>query len=238
MLPVTKTLIDNIHPEWKVLLNGASSDGRTIMDVLNDSVENVLKHKADNNSKLCPSQPSMILRCLEMSPDDIKVIILGESPYPQPGVANGLAFSCKTNQPSAMIFERELQLEYKTDSTLDYSLDSWVEQGVLLLNTSLSCDEYKPGTHSEYWKPFMIELIVCLNNLKVTQKQSRSLVFVSLGKQAQSFNYLINQGWHSLINRYHPAAETHGNLQFKGFFNEVNIKLQEQNEEIIKWLKE
>lgn len=236
MLPITKTLIENIHPEWKVLLNGRSSDGRTIMDVLNDSVENVLKHKTEHNTKLCPSQPLMILRCLEMSPDDIKVIVLGQDSYPQPNVANGLAFSCKTNQPSVMIFERELQLEYKTDSTLDYTLEDWVKQGVLLLNTSLSCDEYKPCTHSEYWKPFMIELITSLNNLKVTQKDFQSLVFVSLGRQAQSFNYLINEGWHSIINRYHPAAETHGTLQFKGFFNEVNVRLQEQGREVIKWI--
>ncbi len=157
-------------------------------------------------------------------------------PYPQPGVANGYAFSCSSKQPSVLIMERELQLEYQSESFLDYSLNGWIEQGVLLLNTSLSCDEYKPGTHTDYWRPFMIELITYLNNLKIILPQMRSLVFVSLGKQAQSFNYLINEGWHSIINRYHPAAETHGNNKFKGFFNEVNIKLQEQNEQPIKWL--
>ncbi len=77
-MSVVEAIISNIHPEWKVFLNCPSSDARQVMDVLDDCVNNVLKHRKENNTKLCPSQPSMILRCLEMSPDDIKVVVLGQ----------------------------------------------------------------------------------------------------------------------------------------------------------------
>ena len=136
------------------------------------------------------------------------------------------------------ILIRELEKEYGLSDlaqTFDTTLKHWIDQGVLLLNSSLSCDEYRPGTHTEYWKEFMEELIIMLNDLFISREETKPIVFVLLGKQAQLFNRCIKTQWNFLIQRCHPAAETHGDHKFVGFFKEVNKCLVESGQTEILW---
>ncbi len=241
MQKITELVIKDIHPEWKKLLNTLSIDDfNQIIDVLDQCLAKVLVHRQQYSTKLCPDKPELILRCLRMNPDDIKCVILGQDPYPQFGIATGLSFGCKDGkQPSMQIMVRELEKEFNTSDLaqrFDPTLESWEKEGVLLLNTSLSCDEGKPKSHTDFWKPFMLELIRLLNNLKATRESMNSIVFVLLGSQAKCYKSCINSNWHYVIERNHPAAETHGSAAYEGFAKEVNKYLIESGQTKIQWI--
>lgn len=162
-------------------------------------------------------------------------------PYPEPGIATGLAFavSGESSRPSLNILLRELWAEYSdgfSDDTFDSSLEQWEKQGVLLLNSSLSCEQFKPGSHSKIWEPFIAGLIRILNEFKITRTEMTSLVFVFLGSQAKLFQNEVSEKLHYKIMRYHPVAETYGGNKFTGFYKEVNELLEQSNQSIINWL--
>lgn len=161
-------------------------------------------------------------------------------PYPQPGVATGLAFACKDKfQPSLEILFRELQGEYPIINEgidFDGTLETWEEQGVLLLNSSLSCEQFKPGSHSKVWEEFIECLLHVLNDFKLTRKEMTSIVFVFLGRQAQLFEAEVSDKLHYKVMRFHPAAETHGSNKFKGFYKEVNQLLDKSGQQQIEWI--
>ena len=121
-------------------------------------------------SNVSPAKEN-VLRFFQLDPSKIKVIILGQDPYPTPGVANGRAFAVNKNvkEPQSLknVFKELIEVNgyYETDKTLEH----WENQGVLLLNTSLTVKHFKPNSHKEYWKDFTNKLITWLDqNLKVT----------------------------------------------------------------------
>lgn len=236
MNQVTMLALEGIHPKWKHLLNSPTRSGKTLVEVLDDTLSKIVK----TGGKLCPDHPSKILRCLRLDPDLIKVILIGQDPYPQPGVATGLAFACTDKfQPSLEILFRELQSEYPiTNEGVDFdgTLETWESQGVLLLNSSLSCEQFKPGSHAKVWEEFIEGLLMILNDFKITRKEMTSLVFVFLGKQAQLFDPEISEKLHYKLSRYHPVAEIHGSNKFTGFYKEVNKCLEESGQEQINWI--
>lgn len=184
--------------------------------------------------KVLPSDPSLVFKFL-IPVDKIKVVILGQDPYPQPNVATGIAFGVNQGiQPSLQILHRELSKEYTGE--LDTTLEHWVNQGVLLVNSSLTCEEWKAGCHLEIWEEFMVDFIKLLSDLKLSRESMDSIVFVGLGKHANELLTHVNKDWHTVINRNHPAAETHGSLKFEGFFKEVNNALIQHNLSEIEWL--
>jgi uracil-DNA glycosylase len=238
MNQVTVLALEGIHPKWKHLLNSPTKSGKTLVEVLDDTLSKIIK----TGGKLCPDHPHKILRCLRLDPDLIKVVIIGQDPYPQPGVATGLAFAIKEgnpSQPSLNILLREMWEEYNCpggDDTFDGSLEQWESQGVLLLNSSLSCEQFKPGSHAKVWEEFIEGLLMILNDFKITRKEMTSLVFVFLGKQAQLFDSEISEKLHYKLSRYHPVAEIHGSNKFTGFYKEVNKCLEESGQKQINWI--
>ena len=236
MNQVSEIAIKDIHPKWKSLLGTPAKSGKLLIDILDETIESILKLKV----KLCPDHPSKILRCLHLDPDKIKVVIINSEPYPTPGISTGLAFACEDKfQPSLNILIRELGIELGDESipeTFDGTLLKWEEQGVLLLNSSLSCEPFKAGSHVKLWEEFMAGLLTILNDFKVTREAMTSIVFVFVGKQAQMFQMEINEGFHYKIMRYHPVTESHGSNKFTGFYNEVNKCLIESNQQEINWI--
>jgi len=235
MNKATILAIQNIHPKWKVLLNAPVSEDKLLMDVLDETITKIVNLKI----KPCPDTSDKILRCLKLDPDLIKVVIVGQDPYPTPGIATGLAFACEGKfQPSLNILIRELEQEYNDPTiheTFDGTLTKWEEQGVMLLNSSLSCEQFKPGSHFHYWSDFITGLIKILNEFKITRTEMTSLVFVFLGRQAQLFQNEVSDKLHYKILRYHPIAEEYGDKKFIGFYKEVNKFLEESNQNQINW---
>ena len=116
MNQITELAIKNIHPKWKHLLGSPVRSGELLIDVLDRTVQSVV----NLNVKLCPDNPDKILRCLQLDPDLIKTIILGQDPFPTPGIATGLCFACSGKfQPSLNIIVRELGIEYQDESIIE-----------------------------------------------------------------------------------------------------------------------
>jgi uracil-DNA glycosylase len=174
----------------------------------------------------------------ECSIDKLKVIIIGQDPYPQFGVADGLAFSCgntRKPQPSLKnIFEG-------VNATIDDNLESivydpdltrWANQGVLLLNTSLTCEIDKINSHQSIWKEFIAYTLDILNYT------DSGLIFVLIGKQAQDLESMIGEH-HHIIKVIHPAstAYTKEDWDCNDMFNKINSIIEGQHgpEFKIKW---
>lgn len=166
--------------------------------------------------------------------DDVKVVILGQDPYPQLGVANGVAFCCELTgkvQPSLKyILGAVNRTVYGVDSVEDLnpSLRHWTEQGVLLLNTSLTCEIGKPASHYHIWSDFITYVIDILNTKK------EKIVFLLLGKRAQEFEDLIDEEKHFIVKASHPASAAYAHQRMwdcSDCFNACNELLTEK----IKW---
>lgn len=145
----------------------------------------------------CPSFP-LIFRAFSLCPyNTCKVVILGQDPYPQAGVATGLAFAnrkeAKTLSPSL----KALMTAVNATEDFDVSLAEWSKQGILLLNTALTCKLNQIGSHVELWRPFITKFIQNLN------QQRSDLIYVLLGFQAQYFSKYINNN--VVIIEKHPA---------------------------------
>lgn len=198
--------------------------------------------------KSIPIDKSIMFEAFKMRLEDVKVVIVGQDPYPQPGVATGLAFAVHPDapsQPSLDVIIDELSLHTYYDITfgieeLDRTLVQWKEQGVLLMNASLTCDQFSPeglnrlfenGSHSNYWRELLMEdLFKELNN------RLDSVVFVFMGQKAQYYNKYITVNKNFIINTYHPVADYRiGNQKFVGsnVFNQINEYLKEKDK--IQW---
>ena len=116
---------------------------------------------------------------------DIKVVIIGQDPYHGKDQATGLAFGINPGNklpPSLKNIEREL-LQDLNIKLQDTTLEKWADQGVLLINTSLSVLQSTPGSHIKYWKDFTQYIIDSINSLD-------SVIFVAWG--AHAYNRLKN----------------------------------------------
>ena len=137
---------------------------------------------------------------------DTRVVILGQDPY-HDGSATGLAFANSHNgfkvSPSLAWIKKALEYEYDTLCLdFDYDLTSWAEQGVLLLNTALTVEKGKAGSHTALWFEFTKQLLTSLS------KNKDNIVYVLWGKKAQEYEKFI-QGNNKIVKAPHPAADAY-----------------------------
>ena len=166
----------------------------------------------------------------------VKVVLMGQDPYPYLGVADGIAFSCsKTGkvQPSLRYIFKAIEKTVHEDfpTNQDPDLSRWAEQGVLCLNTALTCQIDKVGSHYEIWSDFMFMVIDALNFNK------QGVPFVMMGKQAQSFAPYITSV-NPVLKISHPASAAYAKANewdCGDFFNKVNNILISQEKTPIKW---
>ena len=170
--------------------------------------------------------------------DSVRVVILGQDPYPTPGHANGLAFSV---QPDVRPLPRSLGNIYKelhSDLGItprsDGSLVSWSQQGVLLLNTVLTVEAHAAQSHAKIgWEEITDQII------RSIAAQTKNVVFVLWGKSAQVKKKLLamylDMNQHRIFESAHPSP-----LSVKKFFgtrpfSTVNRWLEEMGKEPINW---
>lgn len=154
-----------------------------------------------------------IFNCFSLHPVDVKTILLGQDPYHGIGQANGYSFSVSREvkiPPSLQNIFKELKSDLGIKSPNHGDLTSWVKNGVLLLNSVLTVDAGKPGTHkSKGWEVFTSLII---NSLSL---QRKNLVFFLWGNQAKlSKSSIRNQNNHLIIESVHPSPYSANN----GFF--------------------
>ena len=163
------------------------------------------------NKKIAPS-PQNIFKAFELCAyHETKVVIFGQDPYFQEGLANGLAFSVNNNHSipaSLKNIYREVKNDMGTLHNISGSLDAWALQGVLLLNSCLTVEVSKPGSHLEIgWDNFIKEIIFLLNKKK-------NWVFFLWGKNAQKYIKYIDSKSHLILTAAHPSPLS----AYRGFF--------------------
>lgn len=231
---LTLQVLKDVHPGWMKLLGTRTTADKLLVDILDETLTEILAL----NVLLCPDDPGKVLRCLQLDPEKIKVVIVNNYMYHTPGAATGLAFASDSLLPPLTVLVDELVSLNKDDSlykSFDPTLKHWEDQGVLLLNTNLSCEQFKQGSHCQYWTQFITELLIILSNLKLTRSSMDSLVFVFIGTQAQMYSDAVNEKLNYKISRYHPTNESFPANKFVEFFTEVNTLLKESNQTEIKW---
>lgn len=222
--------------EWKEIIKSILSKNNTLVD-----------YAIPNNS--CP-EPENVFKVFKVSPgpEHCNVIMVGQDPYPQPGVATGIAFGLKEGselQPSLSVILDEISRYYKNpfyDDLFDRTLMSWVNQGVLMLNASLTCSLYKPegltelmlnGTHSYYWRKMLMEDL-----FKWLDHNTDDKVFVFMGEKAAYYERFITNPTHSVFKTVHPVYDFHkGANYFRGsdIFTKINDSLTLKNKTTIEW---
>ena len=156
---------------------------------------------------LCPAQ-SDVFRAFEFCPiKDLKVVMLGQSPYPQKGVATGILFGNRKevnedNLSPSLNVVKEAVINFEVPHyciTFDQTLESWAKQGILMLNSALTVEMNKVGSHVMVWRPFIAKL------LKNLSEYNTAIVYVLFGRQAQTFKPYINNMFNHIIEIEHPA---------------------------------
>ncbi|HOY32782.1 MAG TPA: uracil-DNA glycosylase [Bacteroidales bacterium] len=144
--------------------------------------------------------------------DAVKVVIIGQDPYHGQGQANGLCFSVSDGirkPPSLENIFKELNTDMGIPVPVSGNLEKWADQGVLLLNASLSVRANTPNSHQNYgWHIFTDAVIKKLSDNK------QGLVFLLWGKFAQSKESLIDTGKHYILKAAHPSPYS----AYSGFF--------------------
>lgn len=177
-----------------------------------------------------------VFRAFEECPySKLSIVIVGQDPYPQFGVADGIAFSCsKTDelQPSLKFILEEINRSvYKGhEESKDVNLARWSNQGVLMLNTALTTTIGKIGQHYNIWKPFLAYLFDYLT------WNNTGLVYIYLGKQAKEWSDAVNDNNYKFYLT-HPASAAYNNLaawDSKSVFIEAgDILLKNNNKKMI-----
>ncbi len=186
-------------------------------------------------SSICFPPKEKIFEAFSLcSPKDVKVVILGQDPYHGTGEAHGLAFSVRQGiktPPSLRNIFKELESEYGIDLTRSTDLTSWAEQGVFLLNSVLTVEKDKAGSHSKWgWEEFTNAVISFIS------KGNKHVVFVLWGDYARKKKILIDLSKHTIIESAHPSPLS----SYRGFFgskpfSKINAQLKEWGKVEIDW---
>ena len=156
---------------------------------------------------ICPAQ-SNVFKAFEVCPyDELKVVMLGQDPFPQKGVATGILFGNKEGtrdedlSPSLQIVkEAAINFEIPHNCIIfDPTLESWAKQGILMINSALTVEMNKVGSHVMLWRPFIASL------LKNLSENETGIIYVLFGKQAQTFKPYINKQFNTVLEEDHPA---------------------------------
>lgn len=215
--------------------------------------DRILKKLSASNHIICP-QLKDIFKAFTLCPfNDLRVILLSQDPYPnlrllhqdsilqKIPVATGLAFANSLDTPDTKLSP---SLEILKESVINYtiphrtinfdpSLEKWETQGVLLLNSALSCELGKAGSHTLLWRPFIKSLLTNLS------KYHTGIVYVLMGTVAQSFEPYINKQFNHVIRIRHPSWYARQKQRMPSdIWQEINSILIAQNGYGIEWYEE
>lgn len=215
-----------MHESWKEFLNSEFSKPY-FKDLSN------FLHEEYENKTIFPKK-ELVFRAFATDLNDVKVVILGQDPYHTPGAAEGLAFSVPNSQPippSLINIYKEIDSDIGHHANPTGHLKNWQEQGVLLLNTVLTVEAHKAGSHrGKGWETFTTEVIKYLN------ENREHLVFLLWGRDARNKKALIDIKKHLVLEAPHPSPLS----AYSGFFgckhfSKCNEYLTKNNKKPIDW---
>lgn len=172
---------------------------------------------------------------LETTPlSKIKVVILGQDPYHQPGQAHGLCFSVQpgvTIPPSLNNIYKELKSDLGIEPVSHGYLESWAQQGVLLLNAVLTVEQNSANAHQgKGWEQFTDKVIAVINS------QRQNVVFMLWGSYAQKKGVIIDTEKHLVLKAPHPSPlSAHRGFLGCKHFSQANDYLQSHGQTPVDW---
>ena len=192
-------------------------------------------NRTNNLNLLCPKIDD-IFKCYNSNKlKNIKVVILGQDPYHGANQANGLAFAVNNNiklPPSLKNIFIEISNDLSMNVKVNSTLENFSNQGVFLLNTSLTVLRNRPNSHKDIgWEIFTNKTI------KIISQKRENIVFMLWGKSASKKRNLINEDKHLVLTTSHPSPLS----AYRGFFgskhfSKANQFLKEKNIEEINWV--
>lgn len=193
-----------------------------------------------NQSTLCPSIKD-VFKAFKLCPyNNCRVVFIGQDPYPQRGVAQGVLFGNSSNTPEdklspslQIIKESVINFEIPHNFiTFDPTLESWAKQGILMINSALTTEVGKIGVHMMKWRPFMIAF------LKQMSMINPGIIYVLFGSQAQILEPYISKN-NYVLKIEHPAyfARTNKKMPYH-IWKDINKILYDLYGEKIEWFKE
>ncbi len=166
--------------------------------------------------------------------ESTKVVILGQDPYHAPGQAHGLSFSVQDgvrHPPSLGNIFKELYSDLGREVPTSGNLERWANQGILLLNSVLTVERGKPGSHAtQGWERFTDYVISAVN------QHTEHVVFILWGRYAQNKAHMIDRSRHLIIESPHPSPFSARNGFFGSRpFSRTNQYLIKHNKSEIDW---
>lgn len=167
--------------------------------------------KRVNPNTLCPALPNVFRAFKLCSLKDCRVVMIGMDPYPDKFMgkprATGILFGNNKDVPEdklspslQVVKESAINFEIPHNIiTFDQTLESWAKQGILMINSALTCELNKVGSHVNQWRPFVSKL------LKNLSEKETGIVYILFGRQAQTLKPYINERYNDIIEIEHPA---------------------------------
>lgn len=191
-------------------------------------------HEEYRSKKVFPPA-KLIFNAFTQTPfDKVKVVILGQDPYHNDGQAHGLAFSVNEGvqiPPSLVNIYKEINQEFGTATPLSGNLTRWSEQGVLLLNATLTVEAHKAGSHQgRGWETFTDSAI------RQVAKNRQNVVFMLWGSYAQKKEAFIDPHKHLILSSPHPSPlSAHRGFLGNNHFKLANEYLVAHGQEPVEW---
>jgi len=202
---VDKLYEDLIPSGWARVLRSFmySSDFKNILQTL--------AQESSLDRRFTPPLRDVFRAFKECPYEELKVVIVGQDPYPSIDVADGIAFSCSKTmklQPSLKFMLSEVNRTVYNGEAISNSPDltRWANQGILMLNTALTTQINKVGMHYNIWKPFLNYLFDFLSNY------NNGLVYIYMGKEASTWADSVNDNCYKLFCA-HPASAVYNKFR-------------------------
>lgn len=222
--------IEDYFKDWMKVID------KTELIKVTDQIQAIAKLKP-----VCPSMMN-IFKAFEVCPyKELKIVMLGQDPYPQKGIATGILFGNRRDTPEEQLSPslqviKEAVINYEVPHNhiiFDQSLESWASQGILMINSALTVEMNKIGSHTMIWRKF----INCL--LKHLSERDPGLIYILFGTQAQTFEPYINKQFNDIIKIEHPAyfARTHTKMPYK-LFTDISTLINNKYGTDIIWYQE
>ncbi|KAA0874733.1 uracil-DNA glycosylase [Nitrincola tapanii] len=215
-------------PQWQGLLE------EEFQKPYMQKLKTFLREQKDQRKVIFPPS-SQWFHALESTPlDQVRVVILGQDPYHQPGQAHGLCFSVLPGvriPPSLQNIYKELQSDLGCQPVGHGYLESWAKQGVLLLNAVLTVEQSQANAHQgQGWEIFTDRIIELVN------ERAEPCVFMLWGSYAQKKAGMINTARHHVLKAPHPSPlSAHRGFLGCRHFSQANAWLQAQGRTPIDW---
>ena len=216
-----------IEPHWKKLLNNEFE--KPYFAALTEFV------KSEYATQKIYPPGRLIFNAFDKCPfDKVKVVILGQDPYHEPGQAHGLCFSVSDGvppPPSLQNIFKEIESDLGIPVPKSGNLERWAEQGVFMLNATLTVRAHQAGSHQKKgWETFTDQVVRLLN------ESGNHLVFILWGAYAQRKGEFIDANKHLVLSSVHPSPlSSHKGFFGNHHFSKANAYLTSHGKEPIRW---